>query len=204
MLFTWQIFVMSLYWSEPMVRYWMLFGLFAVLQFMLDRVLSVPAPRWHRETTKASQGKRFSIRSLLVLTTVIAILMAAFREYAPQIESLETVLLALPLLLTLRILAASAFLARQHHAWRAIILLVVLGIGSLLYSWIIFSLSSVSSNDLTITQFLGELTDQSGAKFIWLMQVISIGMFVSVSCLSFLLGRIDRHDAAIRNMRATV
>lgn len=130
----WHILLMTICMQEAILRYVLLFGAMTVVQ--LTMILAAGLPAWEGPAAgqvTQRQRHRFTIRSIILSTTVIAILLATARHYTVAIMVIP--LAAIPLFVLLWFLTASTMLAWQYQRWRAVLVVVVLLGGSLLFTW---------------------------------------------------------------------
>ncbi|QDV58352.1 hypothetical protein [Rosistilla oblonga] len=197
--FLWHVLFMAICWRETPLRYMLLLGGLLVLQGTFSTILGVPAWHWGRESKAALPTRyRFTIRSILVATTVVAMLLSAARAY--ELPMVAPQLLAVPLFVLLYLGAASAMLAESHVRIRALCLLAVLLGGSLLYSWIATALVGSTGQSLTLRQFVGSLGSNSLDGFVVQMQMVQFGLFTIGCCLCFGFGRTDDRDFVRRQL----
>lgn len=189
----WHIGFMAFCWQAPMPRYILLLGTFMFLQSVISSALGIPAWRvWQNESMEVRQPYRFSIRAILMLTTVVALLLSALRIYG--FTEITMQLLAIPLVVLMAIGSASTMLAVAYQKIRAVCLVVVLMGSSLLYAWMIIAGASTSGTPTTLRQFLGSLSDFSTNTDAVIMLAVQFGVFTFGCCLVFGLGRIDQRD----------
>ncbi|QDS89357.1 hypothetical protein EC9_35560 [Rosistilla ulvae] len=191
--FVWHVLVMSICWRESPVRYMLLLGGLLVLQSTVSTLLGVPAwLAWHTNEGDLPRRYRFTIRSVMLGTTLVAVLLSAARAYDVPVVAAQ--LLAVPLFVLLYIGSASTMLAYAHLRIRALCLLAVLFGGVILYSWVATALSLSVGDRRTLRGFLDSLSDYSSDAFVVQMQLVQFGLFTVGCCLCFALGRIDQRD----------
>lgn len=203
----WHVMYMSICWRADSLRYVLLFGSFAGFQWITAHIMATP--RWtlpgQIRAQASDDSSRFSIRSLLFSTTLVAGLMAANRIYSVTENELQFRLLAVPLFVLVHLLAASAMLGRSHQRFRAVILVSVLFAGATLYSWASIS-GNVASIDgmesITFREFLSGLLQYDERGFVWRMQFVSFATFAFATSVWFVLGRIDDLDFRRSRMQA--
>ncbi|QDV69781.1 hypothetical protein Poly24_34980 [Rosistilla carotiformis] len=194
--FGWHVLFMSVCWQEPPVRYLLLFGTLVGLQVCASLMLGVPVWLGFRTADEpvadGSLRYRFTIRSILLTTAMVAVLSSATRAYS--ITAAAAPLLAVPLFVLLYIGAASTMLATSYVRIRACCLLAVLLCGAILYSWLARALSSSVVDALTLREFILSLGSVPSDAFVVELQFLQFGLFAFSCCLWFALGRIDARD----------
>ena len=195
-----EVVLMAFGWSESSFRYVIMFGFLTTWIAVTATFLRLPPWfSWRDDRTRKPQPIRFTIRSVLLITTIVAVLMAATRLY--EAAAMTTPLAAVPLFGLLAVLSSWTMLASSRLRSRAIGLTAVLLVGSWSYSMLAFNLEMIVADQVPLGAMLGSFGKMFPDAFIIQMHLITFGVFTLGMCVIYALGRLDDRDFRMRKRR---
>ena len=198
--FIWHILVMSICWRMPILRYVLMFGVATAVQIAMITIMGLPAWEGFAGTlVNRTQRHRFTIRSIILCTTVVAVLLATSRQYS--LAMIDIQLAAIPLFVLLWLLAASTMLAWRYRIWRAAFLAVVLVGGSLMFTWVVFAWKDSADQGERLGGFVGALRDAQPPEHWFEMHFYTFAIFAIAASILFGFGRLDARDFRMRQQR---
>ncbi|MEZ6088915.1 MAG: hypothetical protein R3C05_12990 [Pirellulaceae bacterium] len=194
------VMVMTYGWGGSSLRYTILFGFLTTWITVTSTFMRLPVwLSWRVTEGYRPQPIRFSIRSVLLITTIVAVLMAASRIY--QVVAIMTQLVAVPYCGLFAVGAAWTMLASDHLRLRAICLTIVLVCGSLSYSVLATCMIEVVLNEKPLVVVLQSLGTWIPDGFTVRVHLIQFGVFTLGICIAYALGRLDDHEFQLRKKR---
>ena len=193
-LFAWHVLWMATCWQESVLRYIGIFGTLLLIQSIASASLGIPAwavgrdPRILRSTPVS-----FTIRTVLLLTTSIAVLVRVYQLYG--VSTIVVPLAAVPVMVLLHLGCVSMMLSQEQRLLRALMLIIVLMFGSTLISWLASSVNTQSY--LTLRDFIRTLFSVSERDYL----LNTFIFFTGLNSIWLGLGRIDENDFATAQRR---